>query len=420
MKTFHCLCIRLLVLALIPGLHAVAQETGYENRPVHRASQLLQLPYLAGPHHKVRDEVVTDMGINRFVIDSDYGTFVASGNSMLEDRVKEINAMARLDEMSKSREYGDALKEAAKAPVRVVENLIDDPVETLSKVPKGIGKFMNRVSRGIKEVKEDKPRSQYEDDRMKSLLGVSRAKRELCERLGINPYSSNEILQQKLDDMGWVVFAGKMTVTAATLPIGGGVRVALTGTSIVDQTTRVIYDRSPTDVRSANLGKLLAMGIPERDAEAFLGNAAFSPWHQSWFVAALESMPGVKGRDVLVRDAAGISENESDAIFYSQTARLMAQVNEGPLKLDRIMLMNGFPVCLTMDGTVVVALHWDYAAWTPLAERFADALQAIRPDGNPPRGLVVALTGMVSPRLRQELEARGFQVSDRLIKGPLN
>ena len=209
-------------------------------------------------------------------------------------------------------------------------------------------------------------------------------------------------------------------MTAATLPIGGGVGVALTGTSIVDQTTRVIYDKSPTDVRSTNLAKLLAMGVSERDAEAFLGNAAFSPWHQSWFVAALESMPEVKGRDVLVRDAAGISENESDAIFYSQTARLMAQVNEGQLKLDRIMLVNGFPVCAAKDGTIVVALHWDYAAWTPLAERFAIALQAIRLDGSPPRGLLVALTGMVSPRLRREIEARGFQVSDRLVKGPLN
>jgi hypothetical protein len=35
------------------------------------------------------------------------------------------------------------------------------------------------------------------------------------------------------------------------------------------------------------------------------------------------------------------------------------------------------------------------------------------------RNVLVALSGQVSPRLREELEKRGFTVQDRLAPGPL-
>ena len=81
--------------------------------------------------------------------------------------------------------------------------------------------------------------------------------------------------------------------------------------------------------------------------------------------------------------------------------------------------MNGFPVCIGADGAVIVALQWDYAMWSPRSERFAAALQAMQVNGAKPASLIVVLTGAMSPKVRQELEARGFHVQDKLIKGPL-
>ena len=94
----------------------------------------------------------------------------------------------------------------------------------------------------------------------------------------------------------------------------------------------------------------------------------------------------------------------------------MSKLHKGEQPLAQIALIGDFPVCIAKDGTLVVALQWDYAAWTPLADQFARDLKG---RGKDTSAYLVAITGEVSPRLRQELEARGFRVEDRLVPGPL-
>lgn len=393
---------------------------GYETAPVLKASEILQLPYLVSPNHKVREEVTPYLGANRFVIDSQFGTFVAEGNQMLQDRVKEIEALARLREMSGTKEFAQGMKEAAKVPLEVAGDLVTSPVETIAAVPKGVGKFLGRVGRGAKEAASGRERGEGEGGVIKNAAGVSSTKRELCAQLGVNPYSSNELLQQELDRVAWVISVGKMTVKAATLPVGGAAGAALSAVSAVDVTNNIVYEQSPLDLRKTNLGKLKDMGISEKDAGAFLSNSTFSPWHQTRIVGSLEKLSGVNGRDVLLRDATTMTENEIDAVFYQQTAMLIAHANASGVLIDRIELINGFPVCIGPDGGVIVALQWDYAMWSPRSGKFADALQAMQVNGARPPSLIVVITGAMSPRLKQELASRGFRVQDKLLKGPLN
>jgi hypothetical protein len=100
-----------------------------------------------------------------------------------------------------------------------------------------------------------------------------------------------------------------------------------------------------------------------------------------------------------------------------QTAALMGNLHKSEKPLARIELLGDFPICLAKDGATVVALQWDYAAFTPMADQFARALSEFNKD----KGgyCLIALSGTVSPRLRQELEARGDTVKDRLAPGPL-
>ena len=73
---------------------------------------------------------------------------------------------------------------------------------------------------------------------------------------------------------------------------------------------------------------------------------------------------------------------------------------------------------LAADGTVVLALQWDYAAWTPRAASFTDQIQGLaQQSGN--KGVLVALSGQASPRLQQELKNRSFTIQDRVSPGPL-
>ena len=145
LKKAKQICILFLVITLNVALSNAGQttepfevrraEAAFEELPVLNASEILQPEFLSEPHYKVREPVPTYSGANQFTIDSDFGEFEANGNEMLVTRVNEINAIARLKEVSRTDEFKDALKNAAKSPIASAKNIVTDPVNTISNAP---------------------------------------------------------------------------------------------------------------------------------------------------------------------------------------------------------------------------------------------------------------------------------------------
>ena len=97
----------------------------------------------------------------------------------------------------------------------------------------------------------------------------------------------------------------------------------------------------------------------------------------------------------------------------------MADLHKGDYPIARIVTFGDFPVCVTNDGTTILVLQWDYAAWTAAAARFSEKVHnfaAARPRNGK---VVVAVSGDVSPLLRQKMQERGTQLLDRVAAGPL-
>lgn len=396
-----------------------ANNGGFEEPPVLKASEILQPALLSGPHHKVREDVPTYAGENWYVIDSDAGIFEAAGNIMLQHRIAEIYAILQLREISRGKEFGEAVKRAAKSPFVMAKNLITKPVATISAVPKGVFKLINRTGRAVQNAATGREKSDYEGSDAAALLGVSKAKRELAFQYGVNPYSSNPVLQKELNSLGWTSFAGKATVAVLTSGIGGGAESVLKVTGVLGRNGVRIRDTNPNDLQRENKAALLRMGASDAAAEQFFFDKALSPLHQTNLITALESMQGVAGRVDYAMLAATTAEDETDASFFEQTANLIARVHAESAKLKSITIRDGFPVCIGLNGTTVVALHWDYAAWTARASAFLAELQQPAGPDAPAGKLAIMITGQVSPLLRQQLEARKVQVLDRVIAGPL-
>jgi hypothetical protein len=393
-------------------------EAAFEELPVLNASDILRPEFLAGPHHKVREPVPTYFGANQFTIDSDFGVFEANGNEMLVRRMSEINAIAQLKDVSRTDEYKNALRAAAKSPVAAAKNLVNDPVNTISNVPKGIMKFMSRAGESVKNIGKKSESSAAEGSKMQQLIGFSDAKRKTAIKLGVDPYSTNTVLQHELDEIAWASFAGGATFSLATLPIGGGAGAALTVTDVTSSFDEMLREKSPTDLKIINRKTLLSLGAGTKETERFLNNTAFSPSQQTAFVLNLRSLNGVANRGAFVRTAGETSSDESDAIFCVQTAALMSKIHKDK-PLAHLAMIGDFPICIAKDGTIIVAFQWDYAAWTSGAAGFTTDVQKLAAQSGKNKNVFVGLSGQVSPRLRKELETRGFTVQDRLAPGPL-
>jgi hypothetical protein len=405
------------LLFLVP-LASFAQE-GFEQPPTLSAAVILKPEYAAGQGFTVRDAVSTYGGRNGYLIDSDFGTFEADGNTMLMRRVREVAAIAALREVSRSDEFKKALGSAVASPIAAAKGLIENPVSTVAGVPKGLWKFVNRAGQGIKERAQGRERSEYEDSSAAQLIGFSKAKREAALKLGVDPYSSNEALQRELNGISWAAFAGKMSFTLAAAPVSGGAGMALTATGVTTSFESAIRDQSPADLRLASLKLLLAMGCNRADAEAFLNNNSFSPSVQTALVLHLDALNGVANRGSFIRLAANGSQEEGDALFFAQTARILAQLHANGRALARLESLQGLPVAIGTDGSLIAALEWDYASWTQNAAAFIAQLQAARLGKKAPTGYVVALSGEASPRVQTELQAAGITLATRLAPGPL-
>ena len=418
----------IIVLALDPALQCLAQtpepfevrraEVAFEELPEIKASEILKPELLKGPHYVIRDPVPTASGMNQFTIDSDFGVFEADGNEMLLQRLKEIDAIARLRGVSRTDEFKNSLVTAAKSPLNSARNIARDPAQAISNVPKGIMKFLGRAKETVANVGKGGGEDVGEGNRMKDVIGYSDKKRKISLQMGIDPYSTNTVMQKQLDDVAWASWAGGFTFSVATFPISGPVEAALTVTNLNSTVEDLLREKSPSELEQINRATFRAMGASASDIERILHGGAFTPTEFTTFAVHLKSLNGVANRGAFVKVAAQKSTTEADALFCVYTAALMDQINQ-KTPIARIVRLGDFPICGAKDGAIIVALQWDYAAWTPGAASFTNEVQKFTGKSGQNAHVFVGLSGEVSPRLRQELEKRGMTVQDRLVPGPL-
>jgi hypothetical protein len=415
-------------LALSATLQCLAQtpepfevrraEAVFEELPELKATEILKPEFLQGPHFAVRDPVPTSAGMNQFTIDSDFGVFEADGNEMLLQRLKEIDAIARLREVSRTDEFKNSLMAAAKSPLNSAKNIAKDPAQAIANVPKGLMKFLGRAKETVENVGKGGGGDVGDGNRMKDAIGYSDKKRKIALEMGIDPYTTNTVLQKQLDDVAWASWAGGFSFSVATLPISGAAKAVLTVTNLNSTVEDLLREKSPSELEQINRATFRAMGANASDIEQILHGGAFTPTQVTTFAVHLKALKGVANRGAFVKAAAQKCTTEADALFCVYTAALMDQINQ-KTPIARIVMLRDFPICVAKDGTIIVALQWDYAAWTSGAASFTDDVQKLAAKSGQNAHVSVDLSGEVSPRLREELEKRRMTLQDRLVPGPL-
>src|SRR5262252_8128695 len=207
-------------------------EAVFEELPELNASEILKPEFVKGPHFAVRDPVPTGSGMNQFTIDSDFGVFEADGNEMLLQRLKEIDAIARLQDVSRTDEFKKSLVAAAKSPLNSAKAIARDPAQAIANVPKGLMKFMGRAKESVQNVGKGGDNEARDGSRLKDAIGYSDKKREIALEMGVDPYTTNTVLQKQLDDVAMASWAGGFGFSVATLPISSAAKAVLTVTNV--------------------------------------------------------------------------------------------------------------------------------------------------------------------------------------------
>jgi hypothetical protein len=390
---------------------AYAQSIKYENPGILKAHDILPKELLEGEHYKVMEDVATYDLTNRFIILTTFGPFEAIGEDMLRIRIQEIQAIAVLQEIKKTKAFRDAAEQAAMSSFRGAKNLITHPVNTISGVPKGVGRLFSRVGEMF-----GGGRGEQEDSVAKELIGFSVVKRQYAHKLGVDVYSSNKVLQKELNRVAWAGFAGGVGVKLATRAVKGASEAAyfsIKGTQFIQGMNQILFDNAPEDLRRINREKLQQMGVDESTIEEFLQHHIYSPRHETILVHALADMEGVSNRNQFIKQA-NFAVDEEEAFLFQRIAEMMHSYHKNVEPITEIIPVRKVVVGYTEKQSIVVTLPMDYVYWTERADKGIDALVKLESLDRPVKSMKLFISGRLSPRTKLELMAKGIEYKENM------
>jgi len=377
----------------------------FEAPPVLRASDVLPQELLAGPYHRV-DEIVSNNGyFNRYKIHSLFGEITVDGTDLLYHTIREIFAIAKIEEMKRSDAFETSFQNAVTGPLRGAKSLITNPVETVSGTLSGIGTFFEQVGHSIL----GSP-SEQETGTFKTILGFDAAKRGIAYQFDVDPYSYNGLLQKSLEDLTWAAFGGGFVVRVGFMAIPSPASVAVRVPALSENMNKLIAQNTPAQLKSINAKKLKAMGVPSEIAQFFLNNPKISPSRTTYLVGELEALRGVAGRELYIQRAATL-KYEGLAFFFERRALMHVAYHEKIAPLGRFVSPYGLLFAQAQNGQLVVLLPLDYLVWTPNTARIIEALTNQKEQLGA-TGIELWISGTLSPLARQNFTARGWQVVD--------
>jgi len=387
-------------------------QSGFETEPVLKAKDLVAPELLKGPHFTVDDRVPVKGFLAYFTIRSDYGTFEAHGIHMFQIRVKEVYALAQLDDMSKTKEFAEAAGRAIARPVTSTVHMLVNPVETMEGFPGGVTRLWDRIKLGSEKVAEAATApgasggqkvadvSERVGGITVTALGYEKERRDLAKGLGVDPYTTNPVLSKKLSDMAWVAFSGRFGIQAA-MSVLVPYSMAMSAVTITNTT---VYDTPQGDLINKDQAIFAETGASEAQVQALMNNKQYSLSVLTALTQGLQRLQGVNGLASIV-DFAAAAKTQDETRFVAGSVNILARYHESVAPIA-VTTAPGPIIGRTTNGTLVIPAAVDYVAWTERTSRMAQRDDFKAPDR------ATWLSGQMSIRARKEFTARGWRVDE--------
>lgn len=417
-----------------------------------RAADVVPAPLLSGPHHQVDPCVTVDGHLVVLNLRSDHGDLQVVGLSLLETRVAELDVLDTLSRTSSLALAGRAAAASVGDAARAVGQVVRRPVATIEGLPAGLARFVRtrfgEAGRRLREIGDDagdgltgadeaydrvvvRPgatppataaplpwwqRGTTQGGRLaRDLIGYDDARRTWSQRLGVDPYTSNPLLDERLDTLAWAALGGEQAVGLATGQLGTGAGNTLRYSTRIN---RIVWELPASEVAERNGQRLDALGCGGLEMRRFLRNRGFDPTRQTALVDALIELAPAEGCLTLLELAAAI-DAEPEVRFLADAMLLLAAHGErgGELRLvgnTPVLALppagSGAASAAIRRDRLLLPLPVDVLTWTPETAAFFDepAFRVV--------DKTVLLGGRATTQALRGLTRRGWYIDE--LAGP--
>lgn len=403
--------------AALLGAGMVLAAEGFEPAPTVKTADVVPAALLKGEKHELAPTARGDGFLLDFSVQSAFGAWDAFDREMLDVRVREVYALDKLSEVSKTEVFATAFAKAASDKAKAVANVVKDPVGTAKAIPGGVARFAKGVGRSAKgaadKVTADKPKDAPPDTRTAdqkakdaATAGANAAgnalvagkRREWAQKVGADPYTTNKPLSDKLDDVAWAAYAGGFAVNVVTPPVPG--------LSLVTTANQMVYQLPPGDLQKRNDDRLKAAGVSDAARHKLFLNRNFTATLQTELAEAVAALGEATGKSEVVSLAAE-SRTEGDARYIRRCVQLLAAGAKEAGGWKSFTTSKNEIEAVAGDGRLVFPWSVDYMTWN------AETVPVDTPPVKAAKTKEVWISGVGTDRAKQELSARGFAVLEK-------
>jgi hypothetical protein len=199
----------------------------------------------------------------------------------------------------------------------------------------------------------------------KRYLQYNSQRRDMAKLLGVDPNSSNPVLNEELDTLAWAAVWGNFSAGTALGQIGGSAATVIGDTGKLNQ---YVLSKTPEQLRADNEKRLLALCTDETAVRSFLRRGGFTDTLRTALVLTLEKLAPKSGCNGLL-ELAATTHGEVEARYLVNALKLIAQ--QKTVEGGELLTAGAAVAWRTPAGKLILPLPVDYLTWnTDLAAFF--------------------------------------------------
>lgn len=413
----------LVTLICLSANTTAADAPVYDDELPRKATTVIPASLVSGDTWTVGPEVIPFEGLFEFQVATRWGDFPVYGEAMLRLRLKEFRAIAEMEEISDTEASLKGASRSVKKSFVRLGNAFIHPKQTAKAIPQGtrrmyskLERYAGKIKKALQDSDEDEEGETEVDGESTSggqkaavwlarkYGGVGSNSRRWARKMGVDPYTSNQILAEELERLSRAEAVGSVS-TKFLLPMVAG------GFGLLADAANIAYIKNWREIFVYNAEVMGEMGIPEEMQLAFQTQEFYTPMTQTLLIAMLDAMEGVENRGVVIEQATLLA-NESEALFFLESVMLAEWYHREQSTLKRFVLDTLIPVATNEHGNLVAFTAADYFYWTAETEAVTRDFTATYAAYSGGRELVTA--DYVSPLARRGAEGLGWSVNSEL------
>lgn len=309
-------------------------------------------------------------GFLTFSVAAPHGTYKVQGLADLRQTLHEIDVIEKLNAQREDTGGGIAAgaEDSLKDTGRGAKNLVVHPVDSVVGIGKGVGKIGGKIGGSFRKKEEGEKGDTY----------LSGAKRQLAKQLGVDVYSRNPYLQEKMDAMAKARLGGRGIVMVAQflIPVGLIASVALTASGLNNAADQIVYDNDRTDLYKLNEKALMRAGFTQEKAVALLNHPYYTPRELTYLRFYFEKFQGIPGVRTLMEAAIAVAPGVP-------AQKLLHEMQIAADSMTGINEVTGIQVVpegivLEKADTVVLVTGYDHLDASGFGKKVADQVFALK------------------------------------------